>query len=272
MHVIGTDYLTLFGLHPVAYIEAAAKAGAQSVAFFPASMDPLPQGHAAFSILDDATLRRDIRSALDATGVRLGMIDGLAVWPGRDVSDYEKGLAGLAEIGVTLANSVSFDAMDRSIDQFGKLAEMTRAHGIRLIFESCPVLTVRTLAEAKHIAETVGNGAGVLIDTLHVSRSGEADLVAKLDPSLIGYVQICDAPAAAPADDAAYMDQAMYERMIPGEGELPLGIIVDAIPDDVIISVEVPLRAHLQAGVPLVECARLAIDGTHKLLGSRVAA
>lgn len=272
MHVIGTDYLTLFGLHPVDYIETAAKAGAQSVAFFPASMEPLPQGHAAFSILDDAALRRDIRSALDATGLRLGMIDGLAVWPGRDVGDYEKGLAGLAEIGVTLANSVSFDTMDRSLDQFGRLAEMAKAHGIRLILESCPVLTVRTLAEARHIAETIGNGAGVLIDTLHVSRTGEAGLVAQLDPAMIGYVQICDAPAKAPADDAGYMDQAMYERMIPGEGGLPLAQIIDAIPDDVIISVEVPLRGHLQAGMSPGECARLAIEGTRNLLRSRVAA
>ena len=123
MHPIGIDYLTLGGLAPLDFVRVAAGAGADTVALHLQSIDPPSEGWHAYSLLEDASLRRDLRTALDDHGIRVGMLDGLLVAPERSVAEYERHLADLAELDVGIANSVSFDEMERSIDEFGRLAE-----------------------------------------------------------------------------------------------------------------------------------------------------
>jgi hypothetical protein len=48
---------------------------------------------------------------------------------------------------------------------------------------------------------------------------GAAD-VAALDRDVIGYVQLCDAPLVSRFSE--YTEDAKFERMAPGTGELPL--------------------------------------------------
>jgi hypothetical protein len=45
------------------------------------------------------------------------------------------------------------------------------------------------------------------------------------------------------------MEEALYERMVPGTGELPLVDILAAVPDEVMIGVEVPQRSLAESGV-----------------------
>jgi hypothetical protein len=66
-----------------------------------------------------------------------------------------------------------------------------------------------------------------------------------------------------------YMQEATFERMVPGEGELPLQDIVDALPPDIVIGLEVPRLALAEAGVshfdrvkPCVEAARGLLAGS----------
>ena len=82
----------------------------------------------------------------------------------------------------------------------------------------------------------------LLIDTMHLVRSGSgaADLSA-LDPESIGYAQLNDTTLAPRLEN--YMEEAMYERMVPGEGELPLGDILAVLPPDIVIELEVPRRS-----------------------------
>jgi len=269
MHPLGVDYLTMFGTHPLRYAELAAKAGAQTIALWSANMEPLPNGASRYSLLDDLALCRDLRRTLDDNGLRLGMVDGLVVWPGRRVRDYERGFSQLAELGVTLANTVSFDAMARSRDEFAELVEMAEPYGMTITLESCPALTVRTLAEARAIVREVCRpNFKLLIDTMHVTRSGEADMVPTLDPSEIGYVQISDVPLVGPHSDAGYMEEAMCGRLIPGEGEAPLAMMLGNIPDDVIVSVEVPMRNRQEAGWSHLRCAQAALEGARRVLQS----
>jgi sugar phosphate isomerase/epimerase len=100
----------------------------------------------------------------------------------------------------------------------------------------------------------------LLIDTMHLVRtgSGAADIAA-LDPGMIGYVQLCDAPLVSKY--ATYMEEAMTERMVPGTGELPLLEILAALPHHLVISLEVPQRSLALAGV-----------GPHERIGRSVAA
>ena len=83
---------------------------------------------------------------------------------------------------------------------------------------------------------------------MHLIRSGAsaADLAA-LDPSLISYAQLCDVPLKSPYPSYGY--EAAFERLCPGEGELPLKDIIAALPKDVTIGLEIPMLAKAEAGL-----------------------
>ena len=102
---------------------------------------------------------------------------------------------------------------------------------------------------------------------MHFFRSGgnASDLTA-LDPQLIGYVQLCDVPLQPIEQD--YMKEAMFGRMAPGTGELPLAQFVRALPRDVPIGLEVPMLVMAEAGVTPYDRLRPAVVTTRALLRS----
>jgi len=263
---VGLDHLTLFGMPPLQFVEIAAAAGAQTVGLQPGGFAEPPGGHEPYGLVGNPALCRELRRRMDDLGLAVGMIDGLLVAPGRSVRDYEASLADLAHLGVTRANAVSFDALDRTVDEFALLAELARPYGIRILLETCPLLTVRTLAQALGIIAQLDANLGLVIDTLHVARTGEAELLARIDPALIGYVQLSDAPAAYPESDAAYMDMALHERQLPGEGELPLAAMLRAIPPGVVISAEVPLRSREAQGWTAQRRAAAVVEASRRYL------
>jgi hypothetical protein len=60
---------------------------------------------------------------------------------------------------------------------------------------------VSNLEEAAHIAEHSGGG-GILLDALHFRRfGGTLEQLRSLEPGLLSYAQLCDAPLAPPNGD-----------------------------------------------------------------------
>jgi sugar phosphate isomerase/epimerase len=90
------------------------------------------------------------------------------------------------------------------------------------------------------------------------------DEFAALDPALIGYVQLADAPWAQRFD--TYIEEAMYERMAPGEGELPLAAFLAHVPDGVVISIEIPLRSRAERGEGVRERTARCIAAARTML------
>jgi len=103
---------------------------------------------------------------------------------------------------------------------------------------------------------------------MHLVRSGSgaADLVA-IDPDYIGYAQLNDTTLQPRIDD--YMQEAMFERMVPGEGELPLRDILSALPPDIVIELEVPQRSLALAGVSRIDHLRPCVKAARRLLSER---
>jgi sugar phosphate isomerase/epimerase len=67
-----------------------------------------------------------------------------------------------------------------------------------------------------------------------------------VDPELISYVQLCDAPLAAPGAGPASAEavhEARAARLLPGEGQLPLRELLAALPDGIPVAVEAPRSA-----------------------------
>jgi hypothetical protein len=62
------------------------------------------------------------------------------------------------------------------------------------------------------------------------------------------------------------MEEAMFERMVPGAGELPLRDLLSALPPDIVLEIEVPRRSLALAGVSAIDRTRPCVDAARRLL------
>jgi len=155
--------------------------------------------------------------------------------------------------------------------QFAELCELASAAGMRAVFEFLMISAVPSLAEALAIVRDVDHpAAGVLIDALHLARCGAmpAD-VASLDPRLLPYAQLCDGPLQlATRDHATFLTDAVDGRSAPGEAELRLHELLDALPAALPLSLEVRSRAYRERYPDPVDRARAVLEQTQRWLQS----
>ena len=151
--------------------------------------------------------------------------------------------ADLGAISVT----VSGDDHDlsRLTAHFAELCELAASFGLRVDLEFMRWRAIGMLPQALAIVRRrdKSNGA-ILVDALHLTRSGgkAADLIAIPDDWLRA-AQICDAGPDMPTTEAAIIAEAREGRLPPGEGALPLGDLLEALPADSRLSVEMPMPA-----------------------------
>jgi sugar phosphate isomerase/epimerase len=263
---LGIGFLGTFALPPVDCVSLAADLGCGYISTVVQGAPLLPLGFAPFSLKDDA-LRSELRAAMADRGVAISLGDGFLVLPDADMGSFAGDLDVLADLGVPWINVVSLDPdLHRSFDQFAALTEVAAQRGIKAAVEPVPGLTVGDLPTAVAAVEHVGRpDFRLLIDTMHLVRSGGgAAELAALAPGQIGYAQLCDTTLAPRMEN--YMEEAMYERMVPGEGELPLRDILSALPSDVVIELEVPRRSLALDGVSAIDRLRPCVEAARLLL------
>ncbi|MDB5396728.1 MAG: xylose isomerase protein, partial [Rhodospirillales bacterium] len=61
-------------------------------------------------------------------------------------------------------------------------------------------------------------------------------------------------------------EEALSERQVPGEGELPLGAFVRALPAGIVIGIEVPMTSLRTPKVDPDERVRRAVAGACRLM------
>jgi len=93
--------------------------------------------------------------------------------------------------------------------------------------------------------------------------------LAAFDPSLVAYVQICDAGPDRPVAPPDLMTEARGNRLLPGEGALPLDAMLDALPESLPIGIEAPTQEL--AALSIVDAARRAGDATRAFFAMREA-
>ena len=259
--------LSVFGLPPIEFVDLAAQLGCRHISAAVRGMPLVPLGYPPFSLKDDAALRKDLLAAMNDRGVRISLGDGFLVLPGADVNALEPDLDAFAELGVPRINVVSLEPdLPRTFDQFAALTELAAQRNIGTVVEPVPGLTVGDLATALAARHHVGRSEfRLLIDTMHLVRSGSgAAELAAIDADHIGYAQLNDTTLRPRIDN--YMEEAMFERMVPGEGELPLHEILSALPDETVIEIEVPQRPLALAGVSPIERLRPCVEAARRLL------
>jgi sugar phosphate isomerase/epimerase len=262
MDRIGIDALSVFGLPPVDFVNMSADLGCRYVSI---ALQPMGKNlHGVDWSLRDPATRREMVAAMQDRGISISLGEGLAVMPDRDVRDLAGDLAAMAELGAKRIATVSTDPdISRTCAQFAVLAEMANSMGMELVVEFIPHFPIADLPTAVDVVRQVDLPYfRILTDTMHLGRTGAtvSDIRA-LDPAMIGYIQLCDVPLKPTC--RTYMQEAMYDRMAPGTGELPLLDYLCALPNDRVIGLEIPMLALAEAGVgpherlgPCVEAAR----------------
>jgi sugar phosphate isomerase/epimerase len=269
MDQLGIGFLSVFALPPAELVDLAADLGCHYISTVVQGQPLVPLGFRSYSLRDDAALRKDLLAAMNHRGVTISLGDGFLVLPGAEMRAFAADLDVLAELAVPWINAVSLDPdLSRTFDQFAALTELAAQRNIRTAVEPVPNLTVGDLPTALAAVEHVARpDFRLLIDTMHLVRSGSsaADLAA-IDPDCIGYAQLNDTTLQPRMDN--YMEEAMFERMVPGEGELPLRDILSALPPGIVIELEVPQRSLALAGVSPIDRLRPCVEAARRLLSA----
>ena len=186
------------------------------------------------------------------------------------VPDFE----WMMELGAALgASSVTVSGddkdFDRLVDVFGSFCDLARRYGLRVDIEFMRWRPVATLEDALEIVSRAARpNGGILIDALHLFRAGgNAASLGKVDPKYIRNVQLCDAPLRLP-DNLTVIDEARGARLLTGEGELPLGDVMNALADDIQVAVEIPMGLNRPELGPL-DRIRVAREATTRFLAER---
>lgn len=267
MDQLGIGYLSVFGLPPAEFVDVAATLECRFISLFLRGLPLSPLGYPPFSLKKDHALRNDLVAALRHHGVSITLGDGFLVIPGGDMRACAADLDVVAELAIPQINVVSLDLdLRRSFDEFAVLAELAAQRGISTVVEPVPGLAVADIPTALAAVRHVGRSDfRLLIDTMHVSRSGStAALIAAIDPGQIGYAQLSDTTRRPRSAD--YMEEAMYERLPPGEGELPLRDMIRVLPSDLVIELEVPQRSLALAGVSPIDRLRPCVAAARRIL------
>jgi sugar phosphate isomerase/epimerase len=109
------------------------------------------------------------------------------------------------------------------------------------------------------------SNGGVLIDALHFHRMDESiDDLRKLSHAQLNIFHLCDAPLLGPVGVDALRVEARTARQMPGEGQLKLAPLLQALPSHTLMSVEVPNQKLLKELTPK-QRAVMALKATHSL-------
>jgi sugar phosphate isomerase/epimerase len=259
-------YLTVDGATPVEHVEAAAAAG-----FDAAGLRILPPTHLREQtpVVGDAAAVKALADACRNAGIRPLDAEVMSLTPETTGVELVAMAETAAALGFRFVQTVVEDAdMARAADNLARLAAAARAAGIGVAIEFMAFRPLATLGDALRIIDRSGaDNVGLLIDALHLDRAGGtvAD-VAALPAGSVALVQLCDAPAVPPSiDDLA--TEARGRRLHPGEGGLPLHALLDALPDGLPLSLEVPHPSF--AGLGHAERAARALRALRDFLGER---
>ena len=227
---------------PLDYIEFAARAGFASIGL---RTNPAAPGGIVYP-LATAAEQAELRRRIDATGVSVMYIELIGLSETTRAADYRPMLEVGAAIGASRLG-VGGDSANFAVvaERMAEICDLAREYNIAVDIEFMPFRPVKTFADALEVVRRADRpNAHIMVDALHVFRSNSSlDDIRRADPKFLGTFQICDAPRdPPPADQLA--TEARTRRLLPGHGGLPLWELIDAMPADIPVGVELPIASQ----------------------------
>jgi sugar phosphate isomerase/epimerase len=253
-------YLTVNGVSLPEHVTVAAENGYQSVGLrLMGSRPPAPEDWRNEALIKETELR------LDDTGLKVLDCEIFWLQPETRVSEYVGLFEVMQRLDSHLLLVLSRDPeLQRGFENFVELCQLAAKYDVLCNHEFSKITPVEDLKQTVDIVKRSGQpNARVLVDSLHLSRSGGTPRdVAEVDPKLMEYAQLCDAPAAIP--DMERMRLEPGDRMLPGQGGLPLVELMRVLPSDMPIAIEAPVKSL--ENLPPGERAWMAMEGMKSIL------
>jgi sugar phosphate isomerase/epimerase len=235
-----------------------------------------PDEPEAYPLIGDTPQRRETAARMKDLGIGLLDVEVLRLKGDTDMETVKPALESARALGATHLLVVGLDDDEsRAVAKFAELCTTAEPYGVRPALEFMRMSSVPTVQDADRIVGAAAHPLGaVLVDPLHLARSGgsPADVapLAGAHPDRYPYFQLCDAPQAAPGEGAIrdLLKEAVNNRLSPGDGELPLIELIQAIPRDAAVSVEVPLAAFAERS-PADRAQKLIVDTRRVLEGAQ---
>jgi sugar phosphate isomerase/epimerase len=234
---VGLCYPTVVKADLIGLLDAAAGAGFDTVTVSPGLYGAARDGGRS----DEA-----LRAALRERGLAVAAIDPLisplpALPPSERMTPFLRELlrydeadcfAAAEALGaprVAIAHPAGGEApLEEMIDVIGGITTRAAGHGLGIVVEFIANSHgIGSLDVARAIVGGVGAAnIGLVLDAWHLYRTGvDFDVLSELPAAEIGLVQVSDAPAAAFGVRPAVME----DRLLPGEGDMPLEQMIAAL-------------------------------------------
>jgi sugar phosphate isomerase/epimerase len=200
-NLLSLAYLTVNGADPIDHLEAAAAGGFDAAGL---RIVPLSHLNIDYGVIGNRERIREINRVRERTGVKVFDIEVFTLSESTDVAKLLPALETSAELGASFVQAVSEDAdAARAAATFAALCDAAAGFGLSVSLEFMRFRTLRTLEDTLALLDAAGRpNSGVLIDALHLARSGgSAAAVAAIPSNRIAYMQLCDAPREAPPLD-----------------------------------------------------------------------
>ena len=236
-------HLTVLSLPPPQMVRVAARTGYAAVGLRLIAVTDHSPG---YPLQDDPVMMRETREALADTGLRLQDIEFVKITPDIDVAALEPFIAAGAALGARHILTGPYDADHaRLSDHLAEIADLAAPYGLSALLEFFPWTTVPDLATAAVVVGKAARpNAGILVDTLHVDRSNSSpSQIESIPPHWLPMLHLCDAPATKPTTTEGLLHTARAERLPPGEGGIDIAAILKRMPQDVRITLEVPMQS-----------------------------
>lgn len=244
---------------PIALIEAAAGAGFRSVGL------PLRSGALRplkTEIVGQRQVIKEIQAASAATGITIFDCESLVLGHEPEPDDLRTTFQTAVELGASRVSCLGYEpsrspgqmTAGAEAERFANLAAIAAEFGLLLAIEFMAFRSIASLGAAVQIlTETATPNGRIVLDALHFQRTGATlEELAAVPAGMVSHLQLCDARKQRPPLEAL-AEEARNGRLLPGEGVIPLREIIEVLPSDTPMALEIP-TAEL-ATLPVAERA-----------------
>ena len=264
--VYSAAYLTFTPLNPPDAVRVAALNGYDAVGL---RIMPAAPGGLFDDLIGNKAMLRETKAALKQTGISVFDVELARIGEGFDLSKFVGFLDVCGELGAK-AVLVAGDDPDeaRLTANYAAFCEAALPYNLTADLEFMPWTAVNDCRAAMRIlgAAQQPNG-GILVDALHVGRSttSNGDLAA-IPRKWLHYCQLCDAKPGLKFTLEELIHTARTERFLPGEKNTDIAGMLQALPADLPISVEIPSELR-KRDLGVLEWCRLSLEASRKFGG-----
>ena len=251
---IGVAHLTALELDPAQFAAQAAEIGYRAIGL---RVNPAMAGGLAYPLKVGTDAHRNLKAILAGEGVRLNDIEFIPMAPDFHASAHEVMLHNGAELGARSVNVAGDDPDEaRFAAHLNELCGLAARYGLRIDLEFMRWRHANSFETALRVANMVTEpNFGILVDTLHLFRSGgsELDFQRPGASAYVRHIQLSDTAIPTIRTDEEAMAEARGQRSALGEGVLPLERLRPHLPSHAVFSVEfpnetIPLHQRLMSG------------------------